>query len=1276
MIVQSKIIKKIIFCFWLLGLVTCGFFEPQIFAVDDSAYRDHGWAMLDSVRSVMPYPVTFYAMSRGLQSRMHDGMIVRIKSLKTGFGSYYKLEKDNNGVWALRAKGKNPKELSSQFLVSISDKYITLTSEVADGFLLASTPDFNVTLVNEKDVKSDSTKTDSTLWELTEDPNSGDTLDSCYLKNKATGGLLTASYDSSDSSGGNVDAQITNLKAQIDPLEKATPYLTITYAMTQAASIAKGGTDIKDILNQKIKDYVIDPKDGSHVQVSGAGGVLEILPTAPWIEQWTGLSKGSWNAWHWTVGQARDIEVHYTEGADNTEKTYHTTEDADMPNPLFYIKADPTKHPAWPLRQKLIALANKSQEAGALNLKNSDIAHTGYGTTPFDPNQWSKVAIEPVVDLGEDSNVDTQSITIAAAQEGGSVVTDLKDKAIWIHKHPEFEGYFKETQDFGPGDVITVNPLNSKGYVWLDKTFQTAGYGAVTFRAFTQDSDIQICFTAADELHAVYRIVFGAQANTKTVIYKNDVPVQEITNDQSTRARISPGKIESFWVSLNNGFIIIGKRDPGTNVIMAWQDPNPPANVKQIGFSTYKSVVKYTDVQIIDNPIVVVAPTGKAYATDSSPIQVGTLDAPAWHRLPLSPPSVGTVVFQATGSEEATLILANDKNEGYAITFGSDGNTTSKIVALENQQELFKIDAKSTPFACLDAGGSNKFWVSFYKGMIILGKGDIGKNTFCVYVDNTVDSNGNSTVPDGICKIGFAGNATLQNLEIWPEVTLGFDQNVAQFVKQHQNIPVQGKLNIISPFDYAIYQEGPAITFQNRITGMSTYIAGTPDSGLIYHFTLDIGKDGSPDLIPGQNVKTAEKIVLETAVKVLQAAQDTIFNQVMMTAYEASQENDPIEGWITGPLMLCGASAIGAAGAAVSATQSAIQAKLDESSALANRQINTEKIIRMAGGSTAVSDEAKNNRQAFESALLTIFGPLPGDPKDPNSVVNRDAAGKLDYKTGLWDGALRLITDAYVVADPEKKKSVISGLSDLYNGVIALGLSDDTSLIYNRMMNILIKAYNNAYLTSFGDLFDDANRHNWYIWINNLAKQFFGSQEFLKKGVEINFKGEYLWFPISFSQAGSGSLTFEVQAQSDVFVCFSENPVQSSDMLKHIYEIVFGAWDNKLTVIRRENLGDDVIEFDNSNLTDLSPDPMIFKKYWINIDNGTLSGGVGELGQNKLWEWTDPYTPVAVKWFGFSNWLSAITIRNVQVGASIGKSVGSNPVTQPAQPQTTDVDAS
>jgi len=72
--------------------------------------------------------------------------------------------------------------------------------------------------------------------------------------------------------------------------------------------------------------------------------------------------------------------------------------------------------------------------------------------------------------------------------------------------------------------------------------------------------------------------------------------------------------------------------------------------------------------------------------------------------------------------------------------------------------------------------------------------------------------------------------------------------------------------------------------------------------------------------------------------------------------------------------------------------------------------------------------------------------------------------------------------------------------------------------------------------------------------------------------------------------------------------------------------------------------------FKLSDKPDMTPDPSTFKKYWININKGKISGGVGDLGQNKLWEWQDPYPGAPVKWVGFSNWLTVNTFRNVKVG--------------------------
>ena len=160
--------------------------------------------------------------------------------------------------------------------------------------------------------------------------------------------------------------------------------------------------------------------------------------------------------------------------------------------------------------------------------------------------------------------------------------------------------------NFVAGTVVTVN---SQSISWLSESLTTPGRGMVSFRAMADQSDVTVCFSDSISMFPVYRIVYGAAANTKTIIYKNDVPVQEISNDQNENAHIAPGVMETCWVSLNNGFIIVGKGDPGSIILMAWQDPDPASGIERVGLGSYKTKVKYTDVEKLDVPIITVAPS-------------------------------------------------------------------------------------------------------------------------------------------------------------------------------------------------------------------------------------------------------------------------------------------------------------------------------------------------------------------------------------------------------------------------------------------------------------------------------------------------------------------------------------------------------------------------------------------------------------------------------------------------------------------------------------------
>ena len=172
----------------------------------------------------------------------------------------------------------------------------------------------------------------------------------------------------------------------------------------------------------------------------------------------------------------------------------------------------------------------------------------------------------------------------------------------------------------------------------------------------------------------------------------------------------------------------------------------------------------------------------------------------------------------------------------------------------------------------------------------------------------------------------------------------------------------------------------------------------------------------------------------------------------------------------------------------------------------------------------------------------------------------------------------------------------------------------------------------------------------------------------MAQGIEVDFKGEYLWVPIPFAKPGQGSVVFEAQAFDNIFVGFSENPLKQHNVSDRMYECVIGMWDNTTFSIHRKNLGDEVYGFKFSDKPEMTPDPSDFKKYWINIVNGKISGGVGDLGQNKLWEWQDPYPAPAVKYVGFSNWLSKITFRNIKVGYPFVEGAGFKPAVQTATP--------
>ncbi|KKQ33399.1 MAG: hypothetical protein US49_C0001G0079 [candidate division TM6 bacterium GW2011_GWF2_37_49] len=1199
--------RHFLFFCWLVSLC---------FNVTVQAKQEYGLAIIDSIMNQTPFPISLYSTARPLSSKVgDDGSVVRIKSLSTG--KYYRVEKDVNGIWRLYANGKDARDVATQFTISHQrDKYIAFYSEVAEGFYLQSDPKtFEVFLKKEIG--------DNALWDLVEDINCGDTLNTVYIRNVATGGCLISSVDTSaadvadDSSKAAIlNAEIKILERQIEITERVNPPLTITYAkITNGFKWFKSDEDFDFDNNMgltDIKEKLIPLIKGNVLHVEGFN----------WLKDMAGAS--------YTV-PGRAIRIKYTEYLTDEEKQKGINNEKEIrihegklgkPDETLHIVADVSRHPIVPL---IIALQNKKIEFDRLRPKLkkteeiqkiilSEIGKTGYDGKPSIINQASKNAIEVIVYIPNESGG-------GAPQETSAGFSALKS-SVWAHDNPEIIGHGRyKIDNFGPEMVVTINPLYSKGFAWIDESLPIPGQGTVIFEAFSPEGDVQVCFSDEIAPQSIYKIAFGAAENTKTIIYKNGEVVQSVNNEQNINARIMPDMIEQLWVSYDKGFIVLGKGSPGTNIIMSWRDPKPASGNLNVGFCTHESTTKIKNIQKVASSIVVMPPQ-RIYVKDTKNIQVGTSDAPAWHSLPLSPTDSGTVAFEAKGSEEAILFLGNSNNEGYKITFGAEQNSATLVERINGGQDLYRIDAGMLPIAALKTNEVNKYWVGIYKGLVVIGNGDVGKNTFCVFVD--------SSSPKGIFKIGFGGKASIQNLEIWPEIQFVFSKDGSAY-----KTPSLTSLTIISPYDYKIMQDGPAVRFRDVLTGTLFQTNGTPEPGASYHIKMNVLESGLPNVTHLYQDQSKERKDLEKCVKALEITGETIFKAAASLAQATNLEVYSSLG------VIAATGAVAILAAAFKIGQQAMQSKIDEYETESKRYVFREDIQRMVGGSGQVSSETLRNRQIFEAKLGVV---LPLQLSDPV---------QLDYGIKQWADAMRLITDFYIVGDSTVKAKICDGLETLFNSVVNLEITPYTVILLQTVLSTFIEAYNNPYLTGAGNAEDEAIRDKWYGLISNISAKLITSPSVNQNGMPIKFKGEYFWFPVKFPSPASGSVTFQVKAAQDIFVALGEGPYKVRNLNSRIYEIVFGKWNNKVTAIHRKSLGDAVVEFDQKKLPDLSPDPTTFKEYWINVDEGIISCGVGKLGQNKQFEWKDPYPMPPVTCVGFSNWNREILIKDVEVRDSI-----------------------
>ena len=150
--------------------------------------------------------------------------------------------------------------------------------------------------------------------------------------------------------------------------------------------------------------------------------------------------------------------------------------------------------------------------------------------------------------------------------------------------------------------------------------------------------------------------------------------------------------------------------------------------------------------------------------------------------------------------------------------------------------------------------------------------------------------------------------------------------------------------------------------------------------------------------------------------------------------------------------------------------------------------------------------------------------------------------------------------------------------------------------------------------------------------------------------------GEYLWLPMKLKE-DKGTITFDVKGQNDFLLCLAQEDLKVKDLENDIYEIAFGAWENKSIEIRIKSLGKAAASITTKKKTKLKSSVLPtrrFTSYWFDFDHGLIQIGKGNVsGKNILLEWKDPFPWVGTRFIGVGTWDVPIEVRNIRLKNAI-----------------------
>ncbi|MBY0353044.1 hypothetical protein K2W90_01615 [Candidatus Babeliales bacterium] len=831
------------------------------------------------------------------------------------------------------------------------------------------------------------------------------------------------------------------------------------------------------------------------------------------------------------------------------------------------------------------------------------------------------------------------------------------------------EGFAKEPSiaDFGPDRMITLNKMFSKGFAWIDTALEKPGKATITFLARAGDTGgIEVVFNTKADTQAKWHVIIGGNNNTTSQILLDGKLMAE-----APLARAVPGNFIPYWISINNGCILVGIGTPGTSIFMSAYMPEA-IPVDRIGFSSHNGAVDYTETKI-GQALQVIAEDVYAKAKDitlpANGTQINVID------IPVRLPNEASIAFAAQAKHDLAIVLQNKKGDNkYRVVIGAQDN---KVIKIErNGKVVHELMTELLPTVHVSPDKPTDFWISILGGAIMVGQGKIGDNLLMAWQD-----------PDeleDITQLGFQPSdheQKITNIEIAPPVTIGIEKTAIKYEQEVKRFPYKGTMTVHRPFRYDFIQTDQRVTMKDMLSGKAFSVLSTPQQQAEYVFLIDIDTVGLPTINLMQQPDDAPgKILLEKGAILREIEANKVAKiadakgSIMDAAGQATLQAGGSFGMSPNMIMALSGLALSGVGIGLATGGAAIKAegqiksaeimsqaqKMRTDAQFGFRAHNSYNFLEQPskefGAYESVPNEAQQNAATVAQLLSETKKFSFADPSNYSVLLK------------IYTDILRNITHPFVIQNEVVKSNIFDDL-DQFRQYYQYNTESIMSIL-----DVLVRAYSNSYLVDQENKRDVAAKDRWYFTIADIGKAFLNASI---QDPEFAFTlpplyGEYIWIPYEIKAKNLGWIIFEARGQSDIFIAFSEDATSVRNTDTDIYETVIGGWNNSKHVTRIKSLGRSVIEVKADRSSQLSLRE--FKTYWVGLNDGMISLGSGDkIGENIIMEWQDPYPWKTIKFIGISTWdvpvefKNVYTIEGLENQAKIATENLQNPIPQPFQ---------